>query len=232
MALPAILREGVTRSAVNIDSTWIGLEVECFLTDRLGRPVHVLNDADTAGLAEVRYGAGRGPGGHPARGTVLVLLLGTGNGSALFVDGRLVPNLELGHLELADAKAETRASAVAREREHLDWPDYARRLQRYLSHLEFLLSPGLIIVGGAVSARHEDFIPHLHLDTPSCPPSYPTPPGSSAPPATPTTRHRPCRSRITDRRSPSSRGGQVHPASAAHARRLYPYPPGDPTNED
>ena len=169
MALPTIAREGVARSAANIDSTWIGLEVECFLTDRLGRPVHALNDADAAGLAEVRYGAGRGPEGRPARGTVLVLLLGTGIGSALFVDGWLVPNLELGHLELADAKAETRASAVAREREHLDWPDYARRLQRYLSHLEFLLSPDLIVVGGAISARHEDFLPHLHLDTPIVP---------------------------------------------------------------
>lgn len=132
MALPTIAREGVARSAANIDSTWIGLEVECFLTDRLGRPVHVLNDADAAGLAEVRYGAGRGPEGRPARGTVLVLLLGTGIGSALFVDGWLVPNLELGHLE-------------------------------------FLLSPDLIVVGGAISARHEDFLPHLHLDTPIVP---------------------------------------------------------------
>lgn len=132
MALPTIAREGVARSAANIDSTWIGLEVECFLTDRLGRPVHVLNDADAAGLAEVRYGAGRGPEGRPARGTVLVLLLGTGIGSALFVDGWLVPNLELGHLEL-------------------------------------LLSPDLIVVGGAISARHEDFLPHLHLNTPIVP---------------------------------------------------------------
>ena len=132
MALPTIAREGVARSAANIDSTWIGLEVECFLTDRLGRPVHALNDADAAGLAEVRYGAGRGPEGRPARGTVLVLLLGTGIGSALFVDGWLVPNLELGHLE-------------------------------------FLLSPDLIVVGGAISARHEDFLPHLHLDTPIVP---------------------------------------------------------------
>lgn len=165
VALPAIVREGVARSAANIDSTWIGLEVERFLTDRLGRPVHVLNDADAAGLAEVRYGAGRGPEGRPAPGTVLVLTLGTGIGSALFVDGRLVPNLELGHLELDDARAETRASAVAREREHLDWPDYARRLQRYLSHLEFLLSPDLIVIEGGISARHEDFLPRLHLDT-------------------------------------------------------------------
>lgn len=165
VALPAIVRGGVARSAANIDSTWIGLDTERFLTERLGRPVHVLNDADAAGRAELRYGAGRGPDGRPAPGTVLVLTLGTGIGSALFVDGRLVPNLELGHLELDGATAETRASAVAREREGLDWPAYTGRLQRYLSHLEFLLSPDLIVVGGGISARHEDFLPHLHLET-------------------------------------------------------------------
>jgi polyphosphate glucokinase len=169
VALPAIVRHGVARSAANIDSAWIGLNAERFLTDRLGRPVHVLNDADAAGLAEVRHGAGRGPDGRPTAGTVLVLTLGTGIGSALFVDGRLVPNLELGHLELDGVKAETRASAVAREREGLDWPEYARRLQRYLAHLEFLFSPDLLIVGGGISARHEDFLPHLHLDTPILP---------------------------------------------------------------
>ncbi|MCJ8503298.1 polyphosphate--glucose phosphotransferase [Kocuria flava] len=169
VTLPAIVRRGVARSAANIDSAWIGLDAEQFLTDRLGRTVHVLNDADAAGLAEVRYGAGRGTDGRPTPGTVLILTLGTGIGSALFVNGQLVPNLELGHLELDGTKAETRASAVAREREVLDWPEYARRLQRYLSHLEFLFSPDLLIVGGGISARHEDFLPHLHLETPIVP---------------------------------------------------------------
>ncbi|MEX5271784.1 polyphosphate--glucose phosphotransferase [Kocuria sabuli] len=167
--LPSIVRHGVARSAANIDSAWIGLDAARFLGERLSRTVHVLNDADAAGLAEVRYGAGRGPDGRPAPGTVLVLTLGTGIGSALFVDGRLVPNLELGHLELDGVKAETRASAVAREREGLDWPAYAGRLERYLSHLEFLFFPDLVVVGGGISARHEDFLPHLHLDTPIVP---------------------------------------------------------------
>lgn len=160
VALPAIIRHGVARSAANIDDAWIGLDVHRFLTERLGRTVHVLNDADAAGLAELRYGAGRG-----TTGTVLVITLGTGIGSALFVDGKLVPNVELGHLELGGVDAEVRASAVAREREGLDWPDYAERLQQYFAHLEFLFSPDLIVVGGGISARHEDFLPRLRLDT-------------------------------------------------------------------
>jgi polyphosphate glucokinase len=169
VALPAIVREGVARSAANIDNAWIGLDAEHFLADQLGRTVHVLNDADAAGLAEARCGAGRGPHGRAILGTVLVITLGTGIGSALFVDGKLIPNLELGHLELDGTKAEARASAVARERDDLDWPAYTQRLQRYFAHLEFLFSPDLIVVGGGISARHEDFLPHLHLDTPIVP---------------------------------------------------------------
>ncbi|MFI7495024.1 polyphosphate--glucose phosphotransferase [Kocuria sp. M4R2S49] len=160
VALPAIIRHGVAHSAANIDDAWIGLDVRRFLTERLGRTVHVLNDADAAGLAELRYGAGRGSGG-----TVLVITLGTGIGSALFVDGKLVPNLELGHLELGGVEVEKRASAAAREREGLDWPEYAERLQKYFAHLEFLFSPDLIVVGGGISARHEDFLPRLRLGT-------------------------------------------------------------------
>lgn len=160
VALPTILRRGVACSAANIDDAWIGLDAHRFLTERLGRTVQVINDADAAGLAEVRYGAGRG-----STGTVLVITLGTGIGSALIVDGKLVPNLELGHLELHGADAEVRASALAREREDLDWPVYAERLQEYFSHLEFLFSPDLIIVGGAISAQHEQFLPRLRLDT-------------------------------------------------------------------
>ncbi|GEO95073.1 polyphosphate--glucose phosphotransferase [Kocuria turfanensis] len=160
VALPTILRQGVACSAANIDDAWIGLDVRRFLTGTLGRTVQVINDADAAGLAEVRYGAGRG-----SAGTVLLITLGTGIGSALIVDGRLVPNLELGHLELRGVDAEVRASALAREREGLDWPVYAERLQEYLAHLEFLFSPDLIIVGGAISAQHELFLPLLRLDT-------------------------------------------------------------------
>lgn len=160
VALPAIVRHGVARSAANIDDAWIGLDVQRFLTQRLGRTVQVLNDADAAGLAELRYGAGRGSGG-----TVLVITLDTGIGSALFVDGKLVPNVELGHLELGGIDAEVRASAVARERDGLDWPAYAERLQQYFAHLEFLFSPDLIVIGGGISAHHEAFLPRLRLET-------------------------------------------------------------------
>jgi polyphosphate glucokinase len=169
VALPAIVRHGVARSAANIDRGWLGLDVQRFLTERLGRAVHVLNDADAAGLAEIHYGAGRGEAGRPVAGTVLVITLGTGIGTALFVDGKLVPNMELGHLELAGVDVDTWASAVAREREQLDWAAYAQRLQRYFSHLEFLFSPDLFIVGGGISARHEDFLPLLDLETPIVP---------------------------------------------------------------
>ncbi|MFI7482612.1 polyphosphate--glucose phosphotransferase [Kocuria sp. M1R5S2] len=161
VAIPAIVRNGVACSAAHIDDAWLGLDVRRFLSERLGRTVQVINDADAAGLAEVRYGAGRS-----GSGTVLLITLGTGIGSALIVDGKLVPNLELGHVELDGLDAEVRAAAVAREREHLDWAAYAERLQRYLAHLEFLFSPDLIIVGGDISARHEEFLPRLHLRTP------------------------------------------------------------------
>ncbi|MDI3196123.1 ROK family protein [Pseudarthrobacter sp. AL07] len=164
VALPAIVQRGLVRSAANIDPSWIGLDVERFMSERLDRPVKAINDADAAGLAEARYGAGRGNSG-----TVLVITLGTGIGSALIVGQELVPNLELGHLEIDGFKAESRASAVAREREDLSWPDYSERLQRYLAHLEFLVSPDLIIVGGGISARSEDFVPRLNLRTPVVP---------------------------------------------------------------
>jgi polyphosphate glucokinase len=169
VALPAIIRHGVARSAAHIDDAWIGLDVGRFLTDRLGRAVHVINDADAAGLAEAHYGAGRGEAGRAVTGTVLVITLGAGIGSALIVDGRLVPNLELGHLEIDGAAAEVQASAAARERQGLDWPAYAERLQRYLSHLEFLFSPDLIVVGGGICVDHEQFLPRLRLGTPVVP---------------------------------------------------------------
>jgi polyphosphate glucokinase len=169
VALPAIVRDGVTRSAANIDPAWIGLDAQYFLADRLGRAVHLLNDADAAGLAEARYGAGRGKDGRPAPGTVLVITLGTGIGSALIVNGHLVPNTELGHLEIDGADAETQASALVREKQGLCWTTYADRLQRYFSHLEFLFSPDLFIVGGGISACHHDFLPRLRLQTPIVP---------------------------------------------------------------
>lgn len=161
---PAIISHGVSMSAANVDPSWIGTNVDELFTNRVGRPVHVINDADAAGLAEVRYGAGKG-----VDGVVLVITLGTGIGSAFIMDGKLVPNAELGHLEIDGYDAETRASAAARERDGIGWDEYAMRLQRYFSHVEFLFSPELFIVGGGISKRSEDFLPQLKLRTPIVP---------------------------------------------------------------
>jgi polyphosphate glucokinase len=164
VTFPAIIRHGIARSAANVDERWIGTDVDALLTHRMSRPVQVMNDADAAGLAEVRYGAGAG-----VKGTVLVITLGTGIGSAFIFDGKLVPNAELGHLELDGHDAESKASAVARERDGLDWAEYSQRLQRYFSHVEFLFSPELFIIGGGISKRSEDFLPRLQLATPIIP---------------------------------------------------------------
>ncbi|MEE1620274.1 polyphosphate--glucose phosphotransferase [Zafaria sp. Z1313] len=164
VTFPAIIHHGVALSAANVDESWIGTDVDALLTEQLGRPVQVMNDADAAGLAEARYGAGKG-----VDGTVLAITLGTGIGGALVHDGVLVPNFELGHLEIDGYDAESRASAAAREREELSWEDYAQRLQRYFSHVEFLFSPNLFIVGGGISKRSEDFLPLLDLRTPIVP---------------------------------------------------------------
>lgn len=162
IVFPAIIKDGVALSAANIDASWIGTDVDALMAERLGRPVEALNDADAAGLAEAVYGAGRG-----VKGLVAVITLGTGIGSALILNGQLVPNAELGHLEIDGHDAETRASAAAREREDLPWKKWAtKRLQRYFSHVEFLLSPNLFIVGGGVSKNADRFLPYLQLRTP------------------------------------------------------------------
>lgn len=161
VTFPAIIHRGVARSAANVDKSWIGTDVDGLLTERLGRPVHVMNDADAAGLAEVRYGAGKG-----VDGTVLVITLGTGIGSALIHNGVLVPNIELGHLEIDSAVAESKASASARERADLSWDEYAKRLQRFFSHVEFLMSPTLFVIGGGISKRADDYLPKLSINTP------------------------------------------------------------------
>lgn len=162
---PGIVRHGVIGSTANVDHSWMGVHLGERLSERLDRPAFVLNDADAAGLAEVHLGAGRG-----AKGVVLVLTLGTGIGSALFVDGRLVPNTELGHLELDGFEAEKRAATSARERDELSFKVWAEeRLQPYFSHVEALFSPDLIIVGGGVSRKAEKFLPRISLRTPIIP---------------------------------------------------------------
>lgn len=151
---PGVVIDGVTLSAANVSKRWIGRDAASLLADATGREVTLLNDADAAGIAEMRLGMGRG-----RRGTVVLLTLGTGIGSALFTDGVLVPNTEFGHIEIDGKDAESRASAKAREEEGLSWEKWARRLSEYMARLEALISPSLIIVSGGVSKRSEDFLP-------------------------------------------------------------------------
>lgn len=164
VTFPAVIQHGVARTAANVDQSWIGTDVDALLTDQLGRHVHVVNDADAAGIAEARFGAARA-----TKGVVLVCTLGTGIGSALLLDGQLVPNTELGHLEVDGHDAETRAADSAREREDLSWEKWAARLQRYFAHVEDLFWPDLIVVGGGVSKKSERFLPLLHLRAPIVP---------------------------------------------------------------
>jgi polyphosphate glucokinase len=157
---PAIVREGVVHSAANIHERWIGTDAASLFAKATGCDVFVLNDADAAGLAEMAFGAGRG-----RQGVVLVVTIGTGLGTALFTNGHLVPNMELGHLEIDCEDAELHASDAARMRENLSWKKWSQRLDRYLITLERLLSPNLIILGGGVIKKHEKFIPRLTLQT-------------------------------------------------------------------
>ncbi|MGV8857274.1 polyphosphate--glucose phosphotransferase [Rhodoglobus sp.] len=164
ICFPAIVHNGKTMSAANISDEWIGLEAEELFEKALGRDIHFVNDADAAGVAEVRYGAAKG-----VRGLVLLTTLGTGIGSALIYNGTLIPNSELGHLLIGGRDAEKGASFAAKERRRLSWKSWAKRLQRYYSHLELLFSPDLILVGGGVSKSHEKFLPLLKLTTPIIP---------------------------------------------------------------
>ena len=161
---PGIVRHGVVGSAANVDHSWIGTDLAAELSGRLGHPVTVLNDADAAGIAEMRFGAGRG-----VPGVVLIATLGTGIGTALFVDGLLVPNTEFGHLEIDGYDAEKRAASSVKTNEALSYQDWSARLQRYFSHVEMLLSPDLIIVGGGISKKSEKFLPRLDLQAPIVP---------------------------------------------------------------
>ncbi|GGN82427.1 polyphosphate glucokinase [Streptomyces albiflavescens] len=156
ITFPGVVTGGATiRTAANVDKNWIDTDARALLGARLGGcPVTVLNDADAAGVAEMQFGAGRG-----RRGTVILLTLGTGIGSALFIDGELVPNTELGHLELNGHDAEKRASTKAKEDHELTWEQWARRVTKYLAHVEMLFSPELFIIGGGVSRKADRFLP-------------------------------------------------------------------------
>lgn len=160
ICFPAVVKHGFTQSAANVSKRWIGLDADRLFSKALGRQVHVINDADAAGVAEISFGAGQA-----AKGLVIMTTLGTGIGTALFYDGKLIPNAELGHLQIDGVDYETKASFAAMERENLSYPQWAERLQRYYSTLEALLVPDLFIVGGGVSKHHEKFLPLLNLKT-------------------------------------------------------------------
>ena len=156
ICLPGVVRRGVVHSAANIDKSWIGTDADVLFTAAIGRPVSVMNDADAAGAAEMTWGAGRDRGG-----VVITLTFGTGIGSGMFVDGVLVPNTELGHLELDGRDAERRAAASARDRDELSWRDWAERVDHYLRHVVMLFSPELLILGGGASKKPDKWVPHL-----------------------------------------------------------------------
>ncbi|GAB3633383.1 polyphosphate--glucose phosphotransferase [Microbacterium sp. AGC85] len=169
VAFPAIVKNGKTLSAANVSDKWIGFEAEKFFEDGLGRHIAFVNDADAAGVAEVRHGAAR-----DVDGLTILATLGTGIGSAFLYDGVLLPNTELGHLlyngtTVGDASIERWTAYSAMEREKLSWEDWAARLQVFFSHVEFLFSPDLFVVGGGVSKHPEKFIPLLELNTPIIP---------------------------------------------------------------
>lgn len=160
VTVPGIVRRGTVHSAANIDAAWVGADADALFTHATGRAVRVLNDADAAGLAEVRYGAARG-----RDGLVIVTTLGTGIGSAMLYDGVLVPNSELGHLELDGHVAEQRAANSVRESKDLSMEKWAERLTAYYRHLERLFSPDLFVVGGGISKRADEFLPMVDIDT-------------------------------------------------------------------
>jgi len=164
VCFPAVVKNGHTLSAANVSDEWIGLPAEALFEEELGRGIRFTNDADAAGYAEVHYGAARG-----VKGLVILTTLGTGIGSALLYDGTLIPNAELGHLQMDGTDAEKLASYGAKAKEDLDWDQWAKRLQKYYSMLEFLFSPDLFVVGGGVSKNARDFLPLLSLKTPIIP---------------------------------------------------------------
>jgi polyphosphate glucokinase len=161
---PAITRHGVVYSAANVDKDWVGADGQTLLRKKTKCPLVLLNDADAAGIAEMTFGAGK-----DRMGVVIILTFGTGIGSAIFLDGALVPNTELGHLEIRGKDAEARASDRIRTDKDLSWEKWAQRVNEYLERVEFLFSPDLFIIGGGVSKKHEKFLPLLKLRTPVVP---------------------------------------------------------------
>jgi polyphosphate glucokinase len=163
VAFPSVIRNGIVRTAANLNKTWIGQPLAELAAQHLRRPVVAINDADAAGLAELKYGAAR-----DVPGTVLLLTLGTGIGSALFIDGRLVPNTELGHIQVAGREAEHRASGHARVAGGLSWDAWAEQLNMVLNELHALLWPDLIVLCGGITEEPEKFMNKLHCEARLC----------------------------------------------------------------
>jgi polyphosphate glucokinase len=161
VTFPGVVIRGVVHTAANMDKTWIGLDADKLFSESLGRPVTLMNDADAAGVAEMRFGAGK-----DKRGVVIMITLGTGIGCAVFHDGVLLPNTELGHIEIEGKDAERLASGSARDEEKLSWKEYGKRIQRYLRKVDALLWPDLFIIGGGVSKEAEKYLPDIKIRTP------------------------------------------------------------------
>ncbi|WP_296667476.1 polyphosphate--glucose phosphotransferase [Demequina sp.] len=164
VAFPGVVQHGIVKTAANVDDQWIGTDLRAIIRDYAGHDVHVLNDADAAGYGEYKFGAAHGQGG-----SILLTTLGTGIGTAMIVDGTLVPNLELGHIMIDGHDAEDRAAESARDRYGYDWDQWIDELQKYYSEMERLLWPDLIIVGGGISKSHHMFLPKLRLRAPIVP---------------------------------------------------------------
>jgi polyphosphate glucokinase len=163
LAFPSVIRNGIVRTAANLNKAWIGKPLAALAAEKLRRPVTAMNDADAAGLAELAYGAARG-----VKGSVLLLTLGTGIGSALFVDGMLVPNTEFGHLQVAGREAELRASGRAKVDQQLTWDAWAEQLNLVLNEMHALLWPDLIVLCGGITEEPEKFLDKLHCEARLC----------------------------------------------------------------
>lgn len=161
IGFPAPIKSGIVMMAANISEKWVGVNSDELFTKTTGCDCTMINDADAAGLAEMQFGAGRG---QP--GTVIMITLGTGIGTAIFHRGQLLPNTEFGHLEMKGRDAEHRASDAARQREDLSWKKFAKRLNKYLAQMEKLFWPDIFIIGGGISKESEKYIPLLEIETP------------------------------------------------------------------
>jgi len=157
---PAVVQHGVTLTASNVHEDWIGADAKSLLEKRTGNPVTVLNDADAAGIAEMKFGAGR-----DRSGLVIILTLGTGIGSAIFINGQLLPNTEFGHLKIRGEIVEHRSSDRARQLKGYSWKKWGKQLSEYLQYMEFLFTPDLFIMGGGVSKQYQKFFPHIACQT-------------------------------------------------------------------